>query len=89
MVEKLEDVLEKTAETEGDTLSYQTVEEIYKYFTEMTAGKAQQVQSGESSAQSSAATPSMAETSGTNFDFDSFETETDDMIEAALEEIGV
>lgn len=91
MVEKLEDVLEKAAETEGDTLSYQTVEEIYQYFAEMTAGKAQGLQSGESSVRTSspAAAPSVAETLGTNFDFDSFESETDAMIDGALEEMGI
>ena len=90
MAEKLEDVLEEVADTEGGTRSYQTVQELYQYFSELTAGKADSLQpeSQTQKAGTDSATVSMAETTGIDFDFDSFESETDDMIDNALEEIG-
>ncbi|MCH5267124.1 MAG: hypothetical protein J1E62_02165 [Lachnospiraceae bacterium] len=89
MVEKLEDVLEEAAETEGDTRSYKTVQEIYDYFAEMTSGKAESLVSSNSSGQSKNVGTVTPFPIGTDFDFDKFESETDAMIEATLEEIGM
>ena len=89
MVEKLEDVLTEVAETEGDTKSYKTVQEIYEYFAELTSGKADSLVATNSGQSNNVASVSFSETAGTDFDFDQFESETDEMIEAALEEIGM
>lgn len=89
MVEKMEDVLAEAAEMEGDTKSYRTVQEIYEYFAELTAGKADGLISAGSRQSNNVGAVTFSETPGTDFDFDQFESETDDMIEVALEEIGM
>lgn len=98
MAEKLEQVLEETAGTEEEgTKSYQTVQELYQYFSELTSGQAAGLTGALASAEETSgtsdyntvATSQMSETTGTTFDFDSFEEETDEMIDSLTDEVGI
>lgn len=99
MTEMLEQVLEEVSGTEEETSrSYQTLQEVYEYFSEKTSGKAAYLNAawgtagsafGENSENTTAVTQNMADVSGASFDFDSFEKETDEMVDSLFEEIGI
>jgi hypothetical protein len=96
MAEKLSSVLEEAAKTEDtSSLSYQTVQELYEYFSEQVSSKAASLL-GSTDSQSSTETATTASTSaastidemnqaalqGQEFDF----SEIDDIVEAAFTE---
>ena len=88
-MDEVEQVLEETAGTEKDTRSYQTLQDIYQYFADTTAGKASSLQKTLETSESD--TDSFGQqgadnTAGSMFDFDSIEDETDAMIDALFEE---
>ncbi|MDO4167888.1 MAG: hypothetical protein Q4D32_10850 [Eubacteriales bacterium] len=99
MTEMLEQVLEEVSGTEEETSrSYQTLQEVYEYFSEKTSGKAANLNAAWGTAGSAsrdngenttAVTQNMADVSGASFDFDSFEKETDEMVDSLFEEIGI
>lgn len=99
MTEMLEQVLEEVSGTEEETSrSYQTLQEVYEYFSEKTSGKAAYLNAAWGTAGSAsrdngenttAVTQNMADVSGASFDFDSFEKETDEMVDSLFEEIGI
>lgn len=79
MTDKLADVLEEAAETEDtNSLTYRTVQEIYEYFAEQTSSRAASLLE---TVGSQSETENTADYSNDTFDFDTFEEETDQMIE--------
>ncbi len=92
MAEKLEEVLEETAGTEEEgTKSRQTVQELYEYFSKMTSGQADSLlgilSPSKASEQEKSQTGSGMESMNPSMvDFESFEQETDEMIDSLMEE---
>lgn len=99
MTEKLQQVLEEAAGTEEEnSRSYQTLQEVYEYFAEKTAGKAAYLNAAWGNTDNDATTANQSvgdvtqtftPSSEVSFDFDSFESETDEMIDSMFEENGM
>lgn len=94
MTEKIEEVMDEVADTpETETRSYQTLQEIYQYFQEQSSGRAANLLSaltGTTEQASASENKQSGVASGVveaaNFDFDGFETETDEMIDSMMSE---
>lgn len=87
MAQKLANVLEETkGTTEENSVTYQTVQELYEYFLEQTASRSASLLGTSGTDVTKAGGQSVStEYSGLSFDFDSFETETEEMIDSLLE----
>lgn len=94
MTEKIEEVMDEVADTpETETRSYHTLQEIYQYFQEQSSGRAAELLSALTGTTEQASTSENKQSGMTggaveaaNFDFDGFETETDEMIDSMMSE---
>ncbi len=93
MAEKIEDVMEEVTDaSEKESRSYQTLEEIYKYFQDRSSDRAYSLLSGltgtaeKTSTDRSSSNAAAGAVETADFDFDGFEAETDEMIDSMMSE---